>query len=823
MRAVMLAATALAVGLSAGGTGGELDASGVAAVGGGAGAGVGADRAVGGRLRVVDGTRAVDLPLEHTRARIRVDGYLAEAQVTQVFHNPYDHPIEAVYLFPLPDQAAVHDMTISHGGRTVRGTIRRREEARLVYERARARGQLAALLDQERPNLFRQQVANIAPGERIEVSLRYVEPLRYEAGGYELVFPMVAPPRHQPTSAAPAGTRAADGEAVQPPVLPPDLRSRHDIDLAVEIDAGVPIRGLASPSHRIETSRGSEPARAAASLHPSDTIPNKDFILRYQVAGDAPALAVLADRAGPRGGSFFLLAQPPRDPADDEVAAREIVFVLDTSSSMAGAPLAKSKELVRRILTALRPDDTFQIVRFADAASSLGPRPIANRPRNRELTLAWLEALTAGGGTAVTAGIDAALEVPHDPGRLRLIVFLTDGYVGDEDRILAGVRGRMGEARLFSFGVGSAVNRYLLDEMALAGRGAAQFVRPDEETAAVVDRFARRIDKAALTDIEIDWNGLAVEELAPAAVPDLFVGQPLVVAGRYRAPGKAVVTVRGRQAGRPVTFTIPVVLPAEAARPSVATVWARRRIAELDRRLIRSEDAGAVAEVTRLGLEHRLVTAYTSFVAVDESQQLKGQAVRIVVPVEVPEGVAHAVGHGGWGFSSAGYGSGGGGYGTIGTGRYGVIGHGVGGGVVGFSSGASAAEAGVLGVISSGGAAGGALAGRSVSAPRVTIGSAVSTGDLDRNLIRRYVRRKLPAIRHCYEKALVRQHDLTGTVTSSFTIDVDGRVTESTADGIGDPVLESCVAEAIGAIEFPEARGGGLVKVRYPFHFKRAE
>ncbi len=785
MRAVIVAVAALAVGPDAGGVSKGIEPD--------------AKAAVGGRMQTVEGSDLVDVPLEHTRVRIRVAGYLAEAELTQVFHNPYDHPIEAVYLFPLPDEAAVDDLTIAHGGRTVHGTIRRREEARLVYQRARSRGKLAALLDQERPNLFRQQVANIAPGERIEVALRYVAPLRYQAGGYELVFPMVAPPRHLP-----AGARR---DAVQPPVLPPGLRSRHDIDLSVDIDAGVPIRGIDSPSHRIEVAGRSLAAHAAVSLHPSDTVPDRDFILRYQVAGAAPQLAVLADRTAARGGSFFLLAQPPLDLADEEVAAREIVFVLDTSSSMAGAPLAKSVELVRRILGALRPDDTFQIVRFADAASSLGPRPIGNRPRNRELTLAWLDALAAGGGTEVTAGIDAALAVPHDPARLRLVVFLTDGYVGDEDRILARVRARMGEARLFSFGVGTAVNRYLLDEMALAGRGAAQFVRPDEDTAAVVDRFARRIDKPALTDIEIDWNGLEVDQLAPAAVPDLFVGQPLVLAGRYRAPGKATVTVRGRQGGRPVAFTIPVVLPAEADRPAVATVWARRTIAELDRRLLRGEDAAAVAEVTRLGLAHRLVTATTSFVAVDESQEVAGQAVRVVVPVEVPQGVAHAVGRGGWGYGAIGYGMGGGAIGVA---------HGAGAG--GGFSGAYSANAGVLGTLG-----GEAAGGWSTSAPTVRIGAAVAVGDLDKNLIRRYVRRKLPAIRHCYEKALVRDHDLAGTVTASFAIDADGRVSEPIADGIGDPALESCIAEVIGTIQFPPARGGGLVKVRYPFHLERAE
>jgi len=382
-----------------------------------------------GRLVFQEGKRTIDVPLEHTSVRIRVDGYLADATVTQTFRNPYQKKIEAVYLFPLPTDAAVNDMEIATAGRVIKGEIHKRQEARRIYKRARNKGHVAALLTQERPNLFTQSVANIEPGAEIRVTLRYVQPLAYEDGGYEVVFPMVAPPRYLPGASKP-GSDAS--ESVQPAVLPPATRSSHEIDLVVDIDAGVAIKDLRSSSHRIEsTADPSTPRRASVRIASDDTIPNKDFTLRYRVAGTAPEFAVLAYRdGGDHEGSFFLIAQPPAEAAVEEVAPREIIFVLDTSSSMQGAPLAKAKEVIRSVLRGLRTHDTFQIVRFDDSASALGPHPIANKPRNVGLTLDWLDALGAGGGTEMTSGIKAALAVPHDPARLRIVAFLTDGYVG---------------------------------------------------------------------------------------------------------------------------------------------------------------------------------------------------------------------------------------------------------------------------------------------------------------------------------------------------------------------------------------------------------
>jgi Ca-activated chloride channel family protein len=819
------------------------------AAGGGGGAG-GADASNEGRLVTRRDGKVIDVPLEHTEVAIRVDGHLAEATVTQRFRNPYAAKIEAVYLFPLPANAAVGGMSITSGGRTIRGTIQERAQATRAYVAAREKGLVAALLTQERPNLFTQSVANLEPSATVEVTLTYVQRLAYEGGGYELVFPMVAGPRY-----VPAGSAAAkDASAVQPAVLPPGLRSSHDIGLRVELDAGVPIEGLESPSHQLAIERpAGAPAVARVKLRPADTIPNKDFVLRYRVAGAAPRFGVLAHRAGGTG-SFMMIAQPPAAPADAQIAPREIVLALDTSSSMRGLPLAKAKDVIRRILRGLCADDTFQIVRFDDTASPLGrAAPIANKPRNVELALDWLGRLDAGGGTEMVTGIDAALAVPHDPLRLRIVVFLTDGYVGNEDDILRSVGQQMGGARLFSFGVGTAVNRYLLEELAAIGRGTAQFVRPDEDSAAAVDTFERRIAAPVLTDLRIDWGGLAVADVSPRAIPDLFAGQPLVLAGHYTAPGAGVVTVRGRQAGREVSFQVPVRLPElDAARPAVAAVWARGRIAELSRQLVRAADPALEREVLALGLEHRLLTPYTAFVAVDESRVTAGPAgKRVVVPVEVPEavrGIPEGAGYGGMGFGGGfaaaaasertrgfrisseclsnplsnrceggGGGSGSGGWASIPS--VGSISRGFetrSGAGFGTGTGTGTADArreppgeDVVAQINASRASQPRMVARRPARPTFTIPApTVEGGELAKEIVRRHVKRKESQLAYCYEKELRTAPSLAGTVTATFTINEAGVLTGVAARGLGNAPVEACIVETLKSLELPRPEGG---------------
>jgi Ca-activated chloride channel family protein len=587
-----------------------------------------------------------------------------------------------------------------------------------------------------------------------------------------------------------AGTDPKEAAADQSPTKRSGLRSAHDISLSVELDAGVAIENVASSSHVIELDRPS-PSRAVVRIAGTDTIPNKDFTLTYQVAGAAPKLGVLAHRDGGTG-TFMLIAQPPEAPPPEKVTPREIVFVLDTSSSMRGAPLAKAKELIRRVLWTMRSDDTFQIVRFADRSSSLGSGMVANKPANVQLTLDWLAKLEAGGGTEVIDGVAAALAIPHDPLRVRLVVFVSDGYVGNEDEILAMVGKHAGDTRLFSFGIGSVVNRYLLEEMATIGRGSVQVVRPDEDTANAVSLFERRIDSPLLTDIQLEWGGgLAVTDVVPHAIPDLFAGQPLVLSGHYATEGHGILTVRAKQAGKTVRFEVPVSLPKDTTRPAVAALWARQRIGELSRALLRAPNKAADDEILALSLAHHILSPSTAFVAVDDSKVTKGaDARKVVVPVEIPEAARSVNVQGGGyygGFTSSGWG---GGYGSSGYGSYSA----------GYSS--SYERSSPVQVVM----------------PQVVIGSPEAHGDLDKGIIRRYIKRSSQKITYCYEKALLRKPELAGTVTTEILIDANnGHVAGVSAKGLGDKEVEACIAGVIRDIEFPSAKGGSTVKVIYPF------
>ena len=340
-------------------------------------------------------TRGV-CPLKHTDVKAELTGFLARVTVTQEFTNPFQDKIEAVYTFPLSQNAAVDNMTMLVGTRVVRGKIKRREEARAIYEAARAAGHVASLLDQERPNIFTQSVANIMPGERVKITISYVETLKYEEGVYEFSFPMVVGPRYipgNPTGHQGGGwahdtDRVPDASRITPPVTPPGTRAGHDISLEVALDSGVPLDSVQCTTHDVVLDRPS-PHQAEVRLQDEATIPNKDFILRWDVAGRKIADAVLTHRAA-RGGFFTLILQPPERVAAADVAPKELVFVLDTSGSMSGFPIEKAKEAMRLALAGLNPKDTFNLITFAGETKILFPEPVLATPDNLRLAQAFL-------------------------------------------------------------------------------------------------------------------------------------------------------------------------------------------------------------------------------------------------------------------------------------------------------------------------------------------------------------------------------------------------------------------------------------------------
>lgn len=608
-----------------------------------------------GCLRAEIDGRVVDFPLKHTKVHADVSGPVARVRVTQTFANPSAETIEAVYVFPLPVDSAVNEFEMRVGDRTIAGIIERRAEARRLYEDARSSGHVAALLEQERTNVFTQSVANILPGNEIDVTLTYVEALPYDAGSWEMVFPTVVGPRFNPpgtrADVIPAGgdrffapsPRPGDPDPTRlgnPPFLPPHVPSGHDLEITVDWDAGIPVEGWTSPTHRVDVRRKG-PRRAVVTLHPLDTRPNKDFVLRAKAKGAGADTGVLAYHDG-RDGYVSVLVHPKLDLRAADLTPKEMIFVLDCSGSMSGEPIAAAKGLVRRALTNVNPGDTFQIIRFSERASGLARTPIEATPENVKRGLAYLETLQGQGGTMMIEGIKAALDFPEDPRRLRIVMFLTDGYIGNEAEILDAVRAALGNARLFSFGVGSSVNRELLDGLALEGRGEAQYFLGGSSMTESVDRFHERIRNPYLTDVELVWHGVDVADRYPRQVPDVFGGQPLAVHARYEGRGDGWLEVRGRIAGKPWRTRVAVDLPrGESGNPAVGTLWARARIADLSRSDRSQSDPAVRAEIESIGLSHHLVTPYTSFVAVEDKLVVSdGRPKRVRIPVDMPEGVS---------------------------------------------------------------------------------------------------------------------------------------------------------------------------------------
>jgi Ca-activated chloride channel family protein len=610
-----------------------------------------------GALQVLDATgkpKAI-CPLKHTSVKAEISGFISRVVVTQEFANPFKEKIEAVYTFPLPQNAAVDDMTMLVGDRTVRGRVLRREEAQAVYEAAKTGGKVASLLDQERPNIFTQSVANIMPGEQIKITISYVETLKYEDGSYQFVFPMVVGPRYIPGSAtgssvsggngfAPDTNSVPDASRITPRPVAKGMRLGHDISLEVALDAGVSIENVSSGSHAIDMQRPNV-AQAQVRLKNSSVIPNKDFILRYDVAGKSISDALLTHRSE-KGGFFTLILQPPDRVTVSDVTPKELVFVLDTSGSMSGFPVEKAKETMKLALDSLYPADTFNLITFAGDTHVLFPEPVPATRENLQKAQTFLASRSGGGGTEMMKAIKAALDPSDAQGHVRIVCFMTDGYVGNDMGIISEVQNHP-NARVFAFGIGGSVNRFLLDKMAEHGRGEVEYVALNDDGSAAARRFHERVRNPLLTDISLEWNGLPVADVYPQRIPDLFGAKPVILTGRYTAAGTGVVRLKGKMSGRDFVRDIPVAFPeAKTQHDVLAPLWARSRIDDLMGQDFNGMQQGTMRadlkeSITNLGLEYRLMTQFTSFVAVEEMIVTDGGTPRrIDVPVEVPEGVS---------------------------------------------------------------------------------------------------------------------------------------------------------------------------------------
>lgn len=593
--------------------------------------------------------KLVPMPLKHTAVNASVSGYIATVDVQQQFHNPFAEKIEAVYQFPLPQDSAVSEFVMEVGPeddrRKIRGIIREKAEAERIYQQARAQGFNASLLSQIRPNIFEQKVANIEPGKQIDINIRYFNTLSYSDGWYRFVFPMVVGPRFNPSGSADpvhavarGTTPRASGTTIS--YLRPDERSGHDISLTLDIDAGVSIEDARCLTHTIAAENPNEdPNKLRVQLARNDAIPNKDFVFLFRVTGERMKSGLITHVDEEGRGYFTLMMYPPNNLKKLDRQPMEMVFVLDCSGSMSGEPMKQSKDAMRHALKQLRPTDTFQVIRFSNNASQFGPTPVLATKENIRKAVSYIDGLSGTGGTMMIEGIKAALDFPHDPQRYRVVTFLTDGYIGNERQIFHEMEKRIGDARVFSFGVGSSTNRYLLNRMAKVGRGTAAYLLPGNSGQEIMDLYFNRISHPAMTDINISWGGARVGQVYPSRTPDLFVGRPVILTGRYS--GKLDdIRITGRAGGERLSVNLDGADTAQ--HPALGQVWARRKIADMMDQMARDNNHELQPAVLATALEYNLVSAYTSFIAVDASHRTAGgHGTTVHQALPMPQGVKY--------------------------------------------------------------------------------------------------------------------------------------------------------------------------------------
>jgi Ca-activated chloride channel family protein len=588
---------------------------------------------------VEGGDAATDrLPLKDTRVDVKIAGVIADVTVRQVYENHGTRPIHARYVFPASTRAAVYGLTMTVGDVRTVARIRERQQATREFEAAKREGKSASLLEQSRPNVFTMKVANVLPGDTIAVELKYTELLVPTDGVYEFVYPTVVGPRY---SEKREGEAAPGDEFVKAPYTHQDEPPRSEFHLSGVVSTGVPLSDIASPSHQV-TVRSTAPGRAEVMLADSEQFSgNRDFILRYELAGKEITTGLLLFR-GTEENLFLLLTQPPEVVEPAQIPAREYIFVVDVSGSMNGFPLNTAKTLMGDLARMLRPSDTFNVLVFADGSETFSPVSVRATPANLSRALGFIGAKRGGGGTRLLAALERAVAVPRQSNVSRSIVLVTDGYIEAESDVFDYVRAQLDEVNVFAFGIGSSVNRLLIEGVARAGRGEPFIVTKPDEAAAAASRLRRYIDTPVLTGIEVSFQGFDAYDVEPTHVPDLFTNRPIVLFGKWRGGMAGSIEISG-QTGRGAYQTSVAVSPASADEGHAALrhLWARSRIADLSDVGPSSPDAERVAAITALGLDYGLLTRYTSFVAVQEIvRRTTDDGADVDQPLPLPESVS---------------------------------------------------------------------------------------------------------------------------------------------------------------------------------------
>lgn len=597
---------------------------------------------------LIDGmdTATDSFPLKETNVSVNINGIFAETFVTQTYSNEGQEPINATYVFPASSRVTIHGMKMEIGDEIITAKIKEKEEARHDYEQAKSEGKSASLLEQQRPNVFTMDVANVMPGDIIRIELHYTEMITPTDGIYQFVFPTVAGPRYT----SPSVPKSLKAETwIASPFLRLGDTPREKYNINVNLSAGVPITDLQCGSHKIDVAWDNQTSARISLSNPEEFAGNRDFILDYKLTGTEISSGLMLG-TGESENFFLLMVQPPERYTPETIPPREYIFILDVSGSMYGFPLDTSKELIRNLADSLRESDRFNVILFSDSLIQMSPESVPATAENVQKAFALIDNEEGGGGTELAPALETALAIPASPGAARSVIAITDGYISGEREIFDIIGRNIGTTNFFSFGIGSSVNRYLIDGIAKTGLGESFVVTDPSEAAATADRFRTYIQSPVLTDVQVTYDGFDVYDIEPPTLSTLFASRPIVLFGKWKGEPSGTIYITGKTGGRDYAEDIPVsaAIPLEANN-IIQYLWARTRVERLtDYGITEDLQANAKKEVTELGLRYSMMTPYTSFIAVTEKvRNTEGKSTDVKQPLPIPMNVSEwAIGNG---------------------------------------------------------------------------------------------------------------------------------------------------------------------------------
>ncbi|MBF0408532.1 MAG: VWA domain-containing protein [Candidatus Riflebacteria bacterium] len=600
------------------------------------------DKTLAPYFKVISEDSSVEqLPLKSSSADVKIAGVISDNTVTQIYKNEGKKPIEAIYVFPGSTRAAVYGMKMTIGTRTIVAQIKKKEEARQEYEDAKKAGKSASLLEQERPNVFTMNVANILPGDEIKVEMNYTELLIPTDGVYEFIFPTVVGPRYSSKGESDA---AKPEKWVANPYLQEGELPKTTFDIKISLSTGLPIQEAACSTHKVNVAFESA-SLAKISLDSSEKNGgNRDFILKYRLTGGKIESGLLLSKDD-KENFFMLMVQPPKTVAAKNIPGREYIFIVDISGSMHGFPLDISKKLLSNLIGNLRSTDVFNVLLFAGSSQVLSESgSLPANPENIKKAITVIDEQMGGGGTEMLPALKQALALPATENFSRSVVIITDGYVSVEAEAFKYIRENLGNANMFSFGIGSSVNRFLMEGIARAGMGEALIITTPEEAPSKAEKFRKYIESPVLTKIKADFGTFKVNSVEPPSIPDVLAERPIIIFGKWEGTNQGKIKLSGVSGEGPYEqeFDVSAVKPLPE-NSGLRYLWARNKIAVLSDYNSLKNDPELVGEVTKLGLNYNLLTAYTSFIAVDSEVRVKSgdQAVTVNQPLPLPQGVSN--------------------------------------------------------------------------------------------------------------------------------------------------------------------------------------